>query len=142
MNGKFAWTSVAVYRGCVFSSRSIIKCDPGENFGALMKRLEVQLGSETVAEVTISSDDKSMHSAHTFRCSNHLLEAYGCHYVNFYFATSSSTISQPQQPPNALEILMKNAEQLVLPAASMIHLLALSNTIVVITGFVMTLFTI
>ena len=47
-----------------------------------------------------------------------LLETYGCHYVNFYLTTSSSTISQAQQPPNALEILMKNAEQLVLPPAA------------------------
>ena len=32
-----------------------------------MERLEVNLGSETVAEVTISAvaDDKSVHSAHT-----------------------------------------------------------------------------
>ena len=35
------------------SRRSIIKCDTDENFGALMERLEVNLGSETVAEVTI-----------------------------------------------------------------------------------------
>ena len=67
MNGKFAWPSVAVYRGGTFSRRSIIKCDTDENFGALMERLEVNLGSKTVAEVTISAvaDDKSVHSAHT-----------------------------------------------------------------------------
>ena len=58
MNGKFAWPSVAVYRGGTFSRRSIIKCDTNENFGALMERLEVNLGSETVAEVTISAQQK------------------------------------------------------------------------------------
>ena len=123
MNGKFAWPSVAVYRGGTFSRRSIIKCDTDENFGALMERLEVNLGSETVAEVTISAvaDDKFVHSAHTVPLDAPvtLLETYGCHYVNFYLATSSSTISQAQQQlPNALEMLMQNAERLVLPPAA------------------------
>ena len=38
------------------SRRSIIKCDTDENFGALMERLEVNLGSETVAEVQWRSE--------------------------------------------------------------------------------------
>ena len=100
---------IAVYRGGTFSRTSIIKCDKDENFGALMERLEVNLGSETVAEVTISAvaDDKSVHSAHTVPLDAPvtLLETYGCHYVKFYLATSSSTISQAQQQlPNALEM--------------------------------------
>ena len=88
-----------------------------------MERLEVNLGSETVAEVTISAvaDDKSVHSAHTVPLDAPvtLLETYGCPYVKFYLATSSSTISQAQQQlPNALEMLMQNAERLVLPPAA------------------------
>ena len=122
MNGKFAWPSVAVYRGGTFSRRSIIKCDTDENFGALMERLEVNLGSETVGcTISAVADDKSVHSAHTVPLDAPvtLLETYGCHYVNFYLATSSSTISQAQQQlPNALEMLIQSAERLVLPPAA------------------------
>ena len=78
-----AWQFIEL--GGTFSRRSIIKCDTDENFGALMERLEVNLGSETVAEVTISAvaDDKSVHSAHTVPLDAPvtLLETYGCHYV-------------------------------------------------------------
>ncbi|KAL5474590.1 hypothetical protein EMCRGX_G026560 [Ephydatia muelleri] len=120
MNGNFAWPSVTVYRDGTFSRRSIIKCDTDENFGALMERLEVNLGSETVT-ISAVADDKSVHSAHTVPLDAPvtLLETYGCHYVKFYLATSSSTISQAQQQlPNALEMLMQNAERLVLPPAA------------------------
>ena len=48
-----------------------------------------------------------------------LLETYGCHYVGYYLAdsTTASEEAQTQQQPNALEILMKIAWRLVLPPA-------------------------
>ena len=49
-----------------------------------------------------------------------LLETYGCHYVGYYLAdsTTASEEAQTQQQPNALEILMQNAGRLVLPPAA------------------------
>lgn len=47
---------VPIYRCGVFGRRNIINCDPAENYGVLMERLEVNLGIETATEVTISWD--------------------------------------------------------------------------------------
>ena len=41
-----------------------------------------------------------------------LFETYGCHYVGYYLAGSEDT--RTWQEPNALTILMQNAERLVL----------------------------
>lgn len=121
----FAWPSVAVYRGgSVIHRRAIIKCEWSDNFGALIERIGSNFESQSVTEVTISSNETPSNAdmTHTVPLDAPitLLETYHCHYVNYYLAPlSSSTDSTTQQPqPNALAILMQNAERIVLPPVS------------------------
>ena len=93
MNGKFAWPSVAVYRGGTFSRRSIIKCDTDENFGALMERLEVNLGSETAA-IYDSSSDSDQHIRGDYRLHNDFIHYLETKKVGWSPSTVSTTGEQ------------------------------------------------
>ena len=78
----YAWPSVVVYRGATLvKRRTIVKCDWGDNFGALLERLGGT--NETVVQVVISSNERLIDPAHTVLLDApvKLLETYGCHYV-------------------------------------------------------------
>ena len=121
---SYAWPSVVVYKGArQVQRRTIVKCDWSDNFGAILERLGDDYSNEIVTQVVISSNERLVDPAHTVPLDApvKLLETYGCHYVGFYLADSSTAPAeeaQEQQPQNALTILMQNAGRIMLPPAS------------------------
>ena len=91
----------------------VVKSDWSDNFGAILERLGGNFTNETVIQVVISSNERLVDPAHAVPLDTpvKLLKTYGCHYVGFYLADSSTAPeeAQEQQPQNALTILMQNA---------------------------------
>ena len=122
---SYAWPSVVVYtEATLVKTRTIVKCDWSDNFGALLERLGDAFDNETVLKEAISNE-KLINPTHVVPLDApvRLLQTYDCHYDSYYLAASiaASEEAQTQQQRNALVILMQNAGRPVLPQAAVVN---------------------
>ena len=81
---SYVWPSVVIYRGATLvKTRTIVKCDWSDNFGALLEMLGDKFTNETAVKIVISSNEKLIDPTHVVPLDalERLLETYGCHYV-------------------------------------------------------------
>ena len=146
---SYAWPSVVVYtEATLVKTRTIVKCDWSDNFGALLERLGDAFDNETVLKEAISNE-KLINPTHVVPLDApvRLLQTYDCHYDSYYLAASiaaSEEAQTQQQAKCAGDTDAKTQGDLyyLKQLLSMSHRLALSSNSVVIRGFVMTFFNI